>query len=96
LDPKTGMNIMMYPDWQFWYWWRSVFFKKQDFIYKDAKSGKEVDPWGVSLPGLIARTAAVGLLVGGGLVAAGVVDRDAVEDGARHLVVQAKDLVHWR
>jgi len=95
IDPKTGMNIMMYPDWQFWYWWRSVFFNKQDFVYKDAKSGKEVDVWGSSL-GLFGRTAVIGFLIGGGLVATGIVDRYAVENGARHLVARAKELVQWR
>jgi hypothetical protein len=44
VDVKTGMNNMMYPDWQFWYWWRSVFWKKADFVYRDEKSGKEVEP----------------------------------------------------
>lgn len=41
LDPSTGMNIMMYPDWQFWYWLRSVFWKKDDFVYRE-KGGKQV------------------------------------------------------
>ncbi|KAF2501125.1 cyclohexanone 1,2-monooxygenase [Lophium mytilinum] len=96
MDPKTGMNIMMYPDWQFLYWWRSIFYKKQDFVYTEAKSGKEVKPWSPSPLGLVARVAAVGLLVSSGLFAAGVLDRDAVEDGAKHLIASAKELVKWR
>ena len=28
IDPKIGMNNMMYQDWQFLFWWRSVFFRK--------------------------------------------------------------------
>lgn len=40
LDPKTGKNIAMYPDWQFWFWWRSIFIPGQDFEYKDGGSGK--------------------------------------------------------
>jgi hypothetical protein len=26
------------------YWWRSVFVKKADFVYRDEKTGKEVRP----------------------------------------------------
>jgi hypothetical protein len=44
VDKKTGMNNMMYPDWQVMFWLRSVFLKKADFVYKDEKSGKEVSP----------------------------------------------------
>jgi hypothetical protein len=34
----------MYPDWQLWFWWRSVFLKKGDFMYRDEKTGAEVSP----------------------------------------------------
>ncbi|UPX13704.1 uncharacterized protein EKO05_0004203 [Ascochyta rabiei] len=44
IDPKTGLNNMMYPDWQFMFWWRSVFWRKQDFVYRDEKTGQEVEP----------------------------------------------------
>lgn len=44
VDAKTGMNNMMYPDWQFSYWLRSIFWKKADFVYRDEKSGAEVSP----------------------------------------------------
>ncbi|KAH4042377.1 hypothetical protein HBI09_012160 [Parastagonospora nodorum] len=44
VDAKTGMNNMMYPDWQFQYWWRSVFWKTADFVYRDEKSGAGVSP----------------------------------------------------
>jgi hypothetical protein len=44
IDPKTGLNNMMYPDWQFMFWWRSVFWRKQDFVYRDEKTGREVEP----------------------------------------------------
>lgn len=43
IDPKTGLNNMMYPDWQFMFWWRSVFWRKQDFVFKDEKA-REVEP----------------------------------------------------
>jgi hypothetical protein len=44
VDKKTGMNNMMYPDWQLMFWLRSVFLKKADFVYRDEKSGKECSP----------------------------------------------------
>lgn len=34
----------MYPDWQFLYWFRSVFWKKDDFVYRDERTGAEVKP----------------------------------------------------
>jgi hypothetical protein len=37
----------MYPDWQFLYWFRSVFWKKNDFVYRD-KTGQEVRPGSTS------------------------------------------------
>lgn len=43
LDPKTGLNIAMYPEYQFIFWWRSVFIPKQDFSYEVIdKDGKHV------------------------------------------------------
>jgi len=42
LDPETGVNIAMYPEYQFWFWWRSVFVPGKDFAYDvvDKKKGK--------------------------------------------------------
>jgi len=40
IDPNIGTNNMMYQGWQFLFWWRSVFLRKQDFVYKDVKSGR--------------------------------------------------------
>jgi len=40
LDPETGLNIAMYPEYQFWFWFRSVFIPGKDFQYFDAKTGK--------------------------------------------------------
>jgi len=69
---------MMYPDWQILFWWRSVFFRKQDFVYKDVKSRKEANVWSSAL-GRVSQTAALSLLVGGWLVVAGFMDRKVVE-----------------
>ncbi|KAI4703280.1 hypothetical protein J4E81_002158 [Alternaria sp. BMP 2799] len=44
VDPKTGLNNMMYPDWQFLYWLRSIFWKKGDFVYRNEKTGEEFRP----------------------------------------------------
>jgi hypothetical protein len=44
VDPKTGLNNMMYPDWQFAFWLRSIFWKKNDFVYLDEQTGREVQP----------------------------------------------------
>lgn len=44
IDPKTGLNNMMYPDWQFMFWLRSVFWRKSDFVYRDERTGREVRP----------------------------------------------------
>ncbi|KAL3705472.1 hypothetical protein TMatcc_009144 [Talaromyces marneffei ATCC 18224] len=43
IDTKTGRNTMLYPDWQFNFWLRSIFVPvKRDFVYK--QSLKEVAP----------------------------------------------------
>ncbi|KAI9677964.1 MAG: hypothetical protein M1822_008072 [Bathelium mastoideum] len=40
LHPESGRNFMMYPDWQFRFWWRSVWVRWGDFEYG---YGKEVE-----------------------------------------------------
>ena len=34
----------MYPDWQFLYWLRSIFWKRNDFVYLDERTGEELNP----------------------------------------------------
>lgn len=63
IDPKTGLNNMMYPDWQFMYWWRSVFWRKADFVYRDEMTGREVKPGQVKR--WLVRFLTLGALVGG-------------------------------
>jgi cation diffusion facilitator CzcD-associated flavoprotein CzcO len=65
IDPKTGLNNMMYPDWQFMFWLRSIFWRKQDFVFKDEKA-REVQPGRARKWLLRALTAGafVGVLVG--------------------------------
>lgn len=40
LDPETGLNIAMYPEYQFWFWFRSIFVSGEDFQYADGRTGK--------------------------------------------------------
>ncbi|OSS46238.1 hypothetical protein B5807_08109 [Epicoccum nigrum] len=65
VDPTTGLNNMMYPDWQFMYWLRSIFWRKQDFVFRDEKSA-EVEPgrarkWALRV---LTLSALVGVFVG--------------------------------
>ena len=63
LDPATGMNIAMYPGYQFSFWLRSIFIPGGDFEFVDGKGQKSelrVGAWRV-------------LRKAGGVVAAGVV-----------------------
>lgn len=41
---EANVCVVMYPDWQFMFWLRSVFWKKSDFVYVDEETGKEVNP----------------------------------------------------
>jgi hypothetical protein len=90
VDAKTGMNNMMYPDWQFAYWWRSVFWKKADFVYRDENSGKQVSPgegmrW-------VRRIVAASVLVGA--VVKRDFLRDVLADGVRGLrEVDAREML---
>lgn len=38
IDPKTGRNTQMYPDWQYRFWTRSIFIQWQDFAYGQSKA----------------------------------------------------------
>jgi hypothetical protein len=59
------MNVLMwrrmYPDWQYWYWLRSIFYKKADFRYKD-KEDKEVSA-GLDLARTLTLTVGMGVAV---------------------------------
>ena len=41
IDPKTGRNTTMYPDWQYKYWLRSIWLPWNDFIYRRSDTRKE-------------------------------------------------------
>ena len=66
IDPNTGRNTIMFPDYQFKLWLRSVFLSWDDFIYTKASRGvsrnvKVNTKWSSS-------TIATGLIVTGALV----------------------------
>jgi hypothetical protein len=45
IDSKTGRNTMLYPDWQFNYWLRSIFVPaKRDFVYKRSLKDAAASP----------------------------------------------------
>ncbi|KAJ5722026.1 hypothetical protein N7488_000061, partial [Penicillium malachiteum] len=80
LDPRTGRNTMLYPDWQFKYWLRSIFVPlSRDFVFKGSavrlpqadmsgKSRKANKNSGLSVVGagmgVIGAAVAVGLMCG--------------------------------
>ncbi|KAF2709760.1 FAD/NAD(P)-binding domain-containing protein [Pleomassaria siparia CBS 279.74] len=77
VDEKTGLNSIMYPDWQFLYWFRSVFLKREDFVYKEEGSGQIVRrDWRETVLGL----AGLGVLIGGAFLS-----RDWVTDVSKRL-----------
>lgn len=67
LDPSTGMNIAMYPGYQFMFWLRSIFIPGGEFDYVDAKNRHKsltVGGW-KTLRNAVSTTVALGLLAGG-------------------------------
>ncbi|KAI7498286.1 monooxygenase [Hortaea werneckii] len=74
LDPKTGLNIAMYPEYQFIYWWRSVFIPKQDFAYAVVdKKGRRKQRKSLTMGGWKAVQNAVTTSLVVGALAAGAV-----------------------
>lgn len=41
VDPRTGRNTQMYPDWQWKFWVRSFWYPTTDFVYGGSKALKE-------------------------------------------------------
>lgn len=41
IEPKTGRNTQMYPDWQYKFWARSIFIPWQDFRYGKSRALQE-------------------------------------------------------
>ena len=95
MDPKTTINSMMYPDWQFLSGGAASSFESRILFIRtlrvERRSTCVVPPLG-----RVSQTAALNLLVGGWLVAVGFTDRKAVKEAAENLVGQARELVGWK
>ncbi|CRG86615.1 hypothetical protein PISL3812_03625 [Talaromyces islandicus] len=103
IDTNTRRNTMLYPDWQFNYWWRSVFVpKNRDFVYKQSpkiaapakcKKSKEMKItglWNGLVLASVVLGAATGIAIGGAKV--GDVD-DVLKDGFGQLKRLTEDVV---
>lgn len=69
LDPSTGMNIAMYPGYQFMFWLRSIFIPRDDFEYVDGKKQRRsltVGGWR-NLINAFSSTILLGLVAAGAL-----------------------------
>ncbi|EED16979.1 dimethylaniline monooxygenase, putative [Talaromyces stipitatus ATCC 10500] len=90
IDAKTGRNTMLYPDWQFNFWLRSIFVPvKRDFVYKQSpkdvasaqKGGKKIQRLGLQLLWNSAVLASVVGVVGlGAGIARGDIKVDEVDE----------------
>ena len=97
LDPATGMNIAMYPGYQFMFWLRSVFIPGSDFEYVDAKKQRRslsVGGWKVVRKAIVAVGLA-GLIAGGVVVRLGGLEEAErfVRGGVRCVVKQGRGLL---
>ncbi|CAM1505794.1 Fc.00g114310.m01.CDS01 [Cosmosporella sp. VM-42] len=63
VEPKTGKNLLIYPDWQWHFWLRSIFIRKRDFrLVSDGTAWFQsgVSPWwGAAALCAVAATPAV-------------------------------------
>ncbi|CAJ0551376.1 Ff.00g113060.m01.CDS01 [Fusarium sp. VM40] len=50
IDEKTGRNTIMFPDWQYKFWLRSVFVSWGDFEYRNVSTKGPVSSWRNKLP----------------------------------------------
>ncbi|TKA79118.1 hypothetical protein B0A55_02420 [Friedmanniomyces simplex] len=104
LDPKTGVNIAMYPEYQFLFWWRSVFIPGNDFLYDvlDKKKGTHAYR-SLTVGGLkgvqqfVSMAAVLGVLTAGvlGVRRSGGVEgtRDIMQNSMKDLLAQGKQLL---
>lgn len=102
LDPKTGVNVAMYPQYQYLFWLRSVFIPGGDFEYEVVDGGKKmrrsmtVGGWRgvqhfaatVFVVGMLAA-GAMGVRKAGGVAAV----RGVVEKSSRGLIAQGRGML---
>jgi hypothetical protein len=90
IDTKTGRNTMLYPDWQFNFWLRSIFVPiKRDFVYKQSAKEVELSPLAKkSKRGsqLLWNSAVLASVVGAVGLGAGIVRGDIKVDEVDELV----------
>lgn len=97
LDPKTGVNIAMYPGYQFMFYLRSVFIPKNDFEYQDEKKQRKsltVGGW-KNIQSAISTVAVLGMLTGIGVNRAGGLQefQASVRGGFASIVQQGQHLL---
>jgi len=97
LDPSTGMNIAMYPGYQFRFWLRSIFIPGGDFEYVDVRKEKRrlsVGGW-KNVRDTVVAVAVVGLVASGVVVRAGGIEEVErfVRGGVRCVVKQGRGLL---
>ncbi|EME49361.1 hypothetical protein DOTSEDRAFT_49642 [Dothistroma septosporum NZE10] len=102
LDPQTGLNIAMYPQYQFYFWLRTVFIPSGDFDYEyrdgNGLRKKQIVVGGWKALRQTIRTAALLTLVFGGLAgverAGGVTAaREVLVKAARRVIDSARQMV---
>lgn len=70
VDEKNGRNTAMYPDWQYNFWWRSVFIPRKDFQYSASpaiSNAAEEKINGNDVVGSFVKASALGVAVIGAL-----------------------------
>ena len=96
LDPKTGMNIAMYPGYQFMFWLRSVFIPGGDFEYVDGKGGRRslsVGGW-KGVQNALTASAVLALLAAGVVRVGGLEEvRRVVGRGVEGVLKQGRDVL---
>ncbi|KAL6404339.1 putative 4-hydroxyacetophenone monooxygenase protein [Ilyonectria robusta] len=64
IETTTGRNTIMYPDWQYRFWLRSVFIASNDFAYRKSKHAVVAGKQGVGAGTFLAVFASV--IIGAG------------------------------
>lgn len=104
LDPSTGLNVMMYPDWQFAFWLRSIFYPRKDFVYRAempeaskiaSKAGRKRTTLRVTSPAWawLETSTLIAGLAGCGFLLSRYVNRQDAKKVLWHVVHRSKELI---